>query len=57
MPAPGAVFVFIKISYKIFHNHFRVIKSIKYGCFTAFSVQAVCGIAYKSMLLGREEWL
>ena len=57
MPAPGAVFVFIKISYKIFHNHFRVIKSRKYGCFTAFSVQAVCGIAYKSMLPGREEWL
>ena len=25
MPAPDAVFVFIKISYKIFYNRFRVI--------------------------------
>ena len=26
MPAPDAVFVFIKISYKIFYNRFRVIR-------------------------------
>ena len=57
MPASDAVFVFIKIGYKIFHNGFRLIKSIRYRCFTAFSVQAVCGIAYKSMLLWWEEWL
>ena len=48
-----------KISYKIFHNSFRVINGIKYRytCMIAFSVQAVCGIAYKSMLLGCEDWL
>ena len=27
MPAPDAVFVFIKISYKIFYNRFRVISN------------------------------
>ena len=26
MPAPDAVFVFIKISYKIFYNRFKVIR-------------------------------
>lgn len=26
MPAPDAVFMFIKISYKIFYNRFRVIR-------------------------------
>ena len=48
-----------KISYKIFHNCFRVINGIeyRYTCMIAFSVQAVCGIAYKSLLLGCEDWL
>ena len=31
MPAPDAVFVFIKISYKIFYNRFRVM-IVSYCC-------------------------